>query len=91
MDMTTQLSAMVATLFTIAVGLAPFAAIFGMLRLVDRIGQRREARYARQIELTDAIHRELGAIVAPIVRRGRDLSKPVATGRIPPTLYAATS
>ena len=71
MDMTTQVSTMVATLFTIAVGLAPFAAIFGMLRLVDRIGQRREARYARQIELTDAIHGELGAIVAPTVTRRR--------------------
>ena len=71
MDMTTQLSSMATAFLGIAVVLMPFAAIAGLLRLVDRIGQRRDARYARQIELTDAIHRELGAIVAPTVRRRR--------------------
>jgi hypothetical protein len=71
MDMTTHLSTMVTALCRIAVVLAPFAVIVGLLRLADRTAARRDARYARQIELTDAIHRELGAIVAPTVRRRR--------------------
>ena len=69
--MTTQFSTMVTTLLGLAVVLTPFAAIVGLLRVADRIAWRRDERYARQIELTDAIHRELGAIVAPIVRRRR--------------------
>jgi hypothetical protein len=71
MDMMTHLSTMVTALPGIAVVLAPFAVIVGLLRLADRTAERRDARYARQIELTDAIHRELGAIVAPTVRRRR--------------------
>jgi hypothetical protein len=71
MDMTTQLSTVMPTLFGIAVVLTPFAVIVGLLRLADRVTERRDARYARQIELTDAIHRELGAIVAPTVHRRR--------------------
>jgi len=71
MDMTTHLSTMTTALLGLAVVLTPFAVIVGLLRLADRMAGRRDARFARQIELTDAIHRELGAIVAPTVRRRR--------------------
>lgn len=71
MKMTAQLSTTATTLLGIAIVLGPFAAILGLLRLADRITERRDARYARQIALTDAIHRELGPIVAPTVSRRR--------------------
>jgi hypothetical protein len=51
--------------------LLPFLAVAGLLWLAGRIRARREACIARQIALTDAIHRELGAVAAPEVRRGR--------------------
>ena len=56
----------------IVLAMVPILALIGLLRLADRVGRRREARFARQIELTDAIHRELGAVTAPEVdeRRG---------------------
>jgi hypothetical protein len=64
MDMTTLLG--------MAIAATPLLAIAGLLRLADWIQSRRDARYARQIALTDAIHRELGAVTAPTVtpRRG---------------------
>jgi hypothetical protein len=40
-----------------------------LLDLSRRIQRRREERVARQIALTDAIHRELGAVAAPEVTR----------------------
>jgi hypothetical protein len=58
-------------LLAIALAAMPLLAIVGLLRLVDRIHVRRNERVARQIELTDAIHRELGAAAAPTVRRCR--------------------
>ncbi len=58
-----------AILLGVAFALMPFLAVVGLLRLVDRIAGRREAEWARQIELTDAIHGELGAAAAPWVRR----------------------
>lgn len=51
--------------------LLPFLALAGLLWLTGRIRTRREACIWRQIALTDAIHRELGAAAAPEVRRGR--------------------
>jgi hypothetical protein len=51
--------------------LLPFLAVVALLWLTGRIRMRREACIARQIALTDAIHRELGAAAAPEVRRGR--------------------
>jgi hypothetical protein len=51
--------------------LLPVLAVAGLLWLAGRIRERREACIARQIALTDAIHRELGAAAAPEVRRGR--------------------
>ncbi|HEY7434993.1 MAG TPA: hypothetical protein VIE41_07625 [Methylomirabilota bacterium] len=47
----------------------PFAVVLGLLRLSRMIHEKREAGVARQIALTDAIHRELGAVVAPVVKR----------------------
>lgn len=54
---------------TIMVALVPFLAVWGLLALARSIEVRRERRVARQIALTDAIHRELGAAAAPDVRR----------------------
>ena len=54
----------------IAVALVPVIAIL-IARWTNRASRRREAAIARQIALTDAIHRELGAIVAPEVRGSR--------------------
>ncbi len=56
----------------IAVAMVPFLAVIGLLRLADRIARRREHVLGRQIALTDAIHRELGAVAAPVVRRRLD-------------------
>jgi hypothetical protein len=41
----------------------------GLLCLGGCIQRRRAVRFARQVALTDAIHLELGAVVAPEVRR----------------------
>jgi hypothetical protein len=49
--------------------LLPFAAVVGLLWLARVIREKRDAGIARQIRLTDAIHRELGAVAAPVVRR----------------------
>jgi len=62
---------MSAMLAAILVALIPLVAIALLLRLVERIQRKRDERTARQIELTDAIHRELGAIVAPTVEKRR--------------------
>ena len=55
----------------ILVALIPPVAIVMLLRLAERKQRKRDDRIARQIELTDAIHRELGAIVAPTVEKRR--------------------
>ena len=47
----------------------PFLAIWTMLTVMNHVVRRRDACIARQIALTDAIHRELGAAAAPIVDR----------------------
>lgn len=49
--------------------LLPFAAVAGLLWLARVIREKRDVAVARQIMLTDAIHRELGAAAAPEVRR----------------------
>ena len=60
---------MMTTLPGIAAIATLLLAVFGLLRLAESRQLRREARYARQIALTDAIHRELGAVAAPTVRK----------------------
>ena len=47
----------------------PFIVVGALLWVTSRIRSRREVRIARQIALTDAIHRELGAAAAPVVER----------------------
>jgi hypothetical protein len=54
---------------TIMIALLPFLAVWALLDLSRRLQRRREERVARQIALTDAIHRELGAAAAPEVTR----------------------
>ena len=49
----------------------PFLAVSALLKLSERLQDRRDLERDRQIELTDAIHWELGAIAAPVVRRRR--------------------
>src|SRR2546428_5793306 len=60
--METLLAVVVVTLFPLAVVLAP-------LLLAGWVERRRAAVIARQVELTEAIHRNLGAVVAPFVTR----------------------
>lgn len=49
----------------------PFLAVTMLLKLTERLQDRRDFERDRQIELTDAIHWELGAVAAPVVRRVR--------------------
>lgn len=57
------------TAITIMIALMPLLAMWALLDLFGRARRRREESVARQIALTDAIHRELGAVVAPVVTR----------------------
>ena len=60
------------TLIVLSTAAAPLLAIVGLFRLVGGIRGRRRRAIARQIALTDEIHRELGAVAAPFVhQRGR--------------------
>ena len=53
----------------IMIALIPFLAVWTLLRIAGAVERRRERCVGRQIALTDAIHRELGAVAAPYVRR----------------------
>ena len=55
------------TATTIMIALIPILALWTLLDLIRRVQRRREQWVARQIALTDAIHRELGAVAAPVV------------------------
>ena len=58
------------TVFTgLTVVLIATGFVVALLVLSDRVQRRTQATIARQIEVTDAIHAELGAVVAPVVRR----------------------
>jgi hypothetical protein len=50
--------------------MVPFVAVWALMRVRTAFERRRDAGVARQIALTDCIHRELGAVAAPVVRRG---------------------
>src|SRR5262245_43553333 len=52
-----------------ALAMIPFVVVAGLLSLRGRLQQRERVRVARQIGVTDAMHRELGAAVAPDVAR----------------------
>jgi hypothetical protein len=62
------MTALIAALALVAI---PFLVVSGLLKLVERRQDRRDAQRARQIMLTDAIHWELGAVAAPVVDRRR--------------------
>lgn len=60
---------MLTSLIAVAVGLAPFVAVAVLLALSARWQRRRQEEAARQVAVTEAIHRELGAVAAPVVVR----------------------
>ncbi len=69
-----MLTALTIALTTAVVLVLPLAAIIGLMVATDAVQRRRRRTIVRQVDLTDAIHRELGAIVSPVVesrRRGR--------------------
>ena len=61
---------MLTLLGVVAITAAPFVLTIALLLLNGHLQERRAARVARQVEVTDAIHRELGAVVAPSLTRG---------------------
>ena len=61
---------MLALLGVVIAIIAPFALIVPLLLLVGRVQEARAGRVARQVAVTEAIHRELGAVVTPSVERG---------------------
>lgn len=60
------MTAVIAALVMVAI---PFVAVSAVLLVVERLQDRRDSQRDRQIMLTDAIHWELGAAAAPVVRR----------------------
>jgi len=90
-------------MLTVALQIALVVVVFGLpfalIGLAARVQRARREVVERQIAVTDAIHRELGAVVAPVVRRhGRDawsvavaapLDRPVAVGRVLALAYDA--
>jgi len=47
----------------------PLLVLVGLLAIADRLHRRRLRVVARQVAVTDAIHREFGAVVAPVVSK----------------------
>ena len=66
------------TTLAVLIALVPVAVLWVGLECANRAALRREEAIGRQIALTDALHRELGAVVAPNVsgseRRGWTVS-----------------
>jgi len=60
---------MVNAVLGVATALTPFLVVIALLQIANSVSARRELCVARQITLTDAIHRELGAVAAPVVSR----------------------
>jgi hypothetical protein len=63
---------MMTTLSLIALAAAwsvPLLMLGGLLALAGWVERRRQRVIVRQVSLTDAIHRELGAVVAPLVQK----------------------
>lgn len=54
-------------LMTVLLGLMPIAVVAGLLWIAEQRRRSADARVALQIRVTDAIHRELGAVAAPEV------------------------
>jgi hypothetical protein len=64
-----MLTVTAAVLGVVAALAVPVLALFGFLVIVERVQRRRLRVVARQVAVTDAIHREFGAVVAPVVRK----------------------
>jgi hypothetical protein len=62
---------MLSTLFGIGLMLVPVLVTVGFLLASARLQAARAEAAARQVSLTDAIHRRFGAVVAPVVERRR--------------------
>ena len=62
------MTALMAALVLVAI---PFVGVGALLKVAERLQNRRDAERDRQIMLTDAIHWELGAVAAPVVSRRR--------------------
>jgi len=76
-----------------AVTLVPVLVVVALLSVAERVQRRRALLAARQVAVTDAIHRELGPVVAPVAQRrgltGWELRIAVPAER--PDLVAATA
>ena len=56
-------------LIVVALFLVMLVPVAVLLTVADRLQRRRARVVARQIMLTDAVHAELGAVVAPVVEK----------------------
>lgn len=64
-----MLIAITAVLAIISALTLPLLVLVGLLAIADRLHHRRARVVARQVAVTDAIHREFGAVVAPVVSK----------------------
>ena len=60
---------MLTTLVALAVAVIPIVSVWGLLELAAWQNRRRQETANRQIALTDAIWREVGAVASPVVKR----------------------
>lgn len=60
---------MTSLLGAVVIALTPFLAVAGLLLLSTYRERRAQQVLARQLAVTEAIHRELGAVAAPVVRK----------------------
>ena len=90
---------MLTVVLQIALVVVVFGLPFALIAVAGRVQRAHREVVERQIAVTDAIHRELGAVVAPVVRRrGRHtwsvavaapLDRSVAVGRVLAVAYDA--
>jgi hypothetical protein len=64
-----MLTVIAALLGTVAALILPVLGVMGLIVVADWVQRRRLRVVARQIAVTDAIHREFGAVVAPVVHK----------------------
>lgn len=60
---------MLQPLAAVGIALVPFIAVVALLVVAERVQRRRDRVTARQVSITDAIHQELGPVVAPTVQK----------------------
>jgi hypothetical protein len=59
------------TMAGILVAIVPFVIVLGLLAWTSRRERRRHEVHTRQVALIDRIHKRLGAVASPVVRRSR--------------------